>query len=170
MRIVIWILPILFILILVYATFKKVRVYESFASGVSKVLPLLKGLFPYIASMLILAELFEQSGLAKLLSEWLSPIFAFLGIPKEITSLVLIKPFSGSGTLSVLTEIYKTYGIDSYIANCASVVYATGETIFYMSAIYFASAKQKIVLPVVIALIANFLAIIVGCLFCRLFI
>ena len=170
MRLVIWILPILFILILVYATFKKVKVYESFASGVSKVLPLLKGLFPYIASMLILAEIFEASGLAKLLSEWLSPVFAFLGIPKEITSLVLIKPFSGSGTLSVLTEIYKTYGIDSYIANCASVVYATGETIFYMSAIYFASAKQKIVLPVVIAIISNFIAIIVGCLFCRLFI
>ena len=170
MRLVIWILPILFILILVYAIFKKVKVYESFANGVSKVLPLLKGLFPYIASMLILAEIFEESGLAKLLSEWLSPVFAFLGIPKEITSLVLIKPFSGSGTLSVLTEIYKTYGIDSYIANCASVVYATGETIFYMSAIYFASSKQKIVLPVVIAIIANFVAIIVGCLFCRLFI
>ena len=170
MRLVIWILPILFIGVLVYASFKRVKVYESFAGGVAKVFPLLKGLFPYIASMLILAEIFEVSGLAGLLSEWLSPVFAFLGIPKEITSLVLIKPFSGSGTLSILTEIYKTYGIDSYIANCASVVYATGETIFYMSAIYFASSKQKIVLPVVIALISNFVAIVIGCLFCRLFI
>lgn len=170
MRIVIWILPILFICILVYACIKRVKVYDSFASGVAKVFPLLKGLFPYIATMLILAELFEESGLAQLLSNWLSPFFGVLGIPKEITSLVLIKPFSGSGTLSILTEIYKTYGIDSYISNCASVVYATGETIFYMSAIYFASAKQKIVLPVVIALVANFVAIIVGCLFCRLFV
>lgn len=170
MRIVIWILPLLFLIIVGYATFKKVKVYESFAAGIAKVLPLLKGLFPYIASMLILAEIFEVSGLAKLLSNWLSPVFGFLGIPKEIAGLVLIKPFSGSGSLSILTEIYKTYGVDSYISNCASTVYATGETIFYMSAIYFASSKQKIVLPVVIAILSNFIAVLVGCLFCRLFV
>ena len=76
MRIVIWILPILFLVILGYAAFKRVRVYESFASGVSKVFPLLKGLFPYIATMLILAEIFEASGLAKLLTDWLSPVFS----------------------------------------------------------------------------------------------
>ena len=81
---------------------------------------------------------------------------------------MLIKPFSGSGALSVVSELFSEYGADSYIGRCASVVYASGETVFYLSAVYFAgSGKKKPVLPVVIALVSNLAAIVLGCLFCR---
>ena len=160
--------PLLFLAVFLAAAVRRVKVYDSFASGAAGVLPLLKALFPYIAAVLVLAELFEESGLSSLLAEALSPAFGALGIPKEIARLVLIKPFSGSGALSVVSELFSEYGADSNIGRCASVVYASGETVFYLSAVYFAgSGKKKPVLPVVIALVSNLAAIVLGCLFCR---
>ena len=161
--------PLLFLAVFLAAAVRRVKVYDSFASGAAGVLPLLKSLFPYIAAVLVLAELFEESGLSSLLAEALSPAFGALGIPKEIARLVLIKPFSGSGALSVVSELFSEYGADSYIGRCASVVYASGETVFYMSAVYFAGQKKKTpALPVVIALASNFVAVIFGCLLCRI--
>ena len=83
---------------------------------------------------------------------------------------VLVKPFSGSGSLSLLSRLCSQYGADSYIARCACAVYASGETVFYLSAVYFASAEGKRpFLPVAVALASNLAAAALGCLFCRLF-
>lgn len=164
-----YILPVLFAGTVLFAAVRKVKVYDSFAVGISNALPLLRRLFPYVAAVMILAELFEASGLSAQLCRALSPVFSFLGIPEEIAPLVLIKPFSGSGSLSLLDTVFTEYGADSYIARCASVVYASGETVFYMSAVYFAGVKnQSAALPVVIAFCANFIAIAAGCLLCRI--
>ena len=164
-----YVLPVLFGAVLLFASVRRVKVYDSFASGAAKALPLLKNLFPYVAAVLVLAELFERSGLSSALSAALSPAFSALGIPEEIAPLVLVKPFSGSGSLSLLGDILAKYGADSYIARCASVVYASGETVFYLSAVYFAGAGGKRpVLPVAIGLVSNFAAVVLGCLFCRI--
>lgn len=102
-----YLLPVLFAGILLIASVRKVRVYDSFAAGAAGALPLLKNLFPYIAAILVLAELFEASGLSSALCSALAPAFSFLGIPEEIAPLVLVKPFSGSGSLSLVSEILK---------------------------------------------------------------
>ena len=168
MRWTAYILPVLCAGILLFGAFRRVKVYDSFASGASGALPLLKNLFPYVAAVLILAELFEVSGLSAALSSALAPVFSVLGIPEQIAPLVLVKPFSGSGSLSLLGDLFQKYGADSYIARCASVVYASGETVFYLSAIYFAGMEgKKPALPVAIGLVANFAAVVFGCLLCR---
>ncbi len=163
------IFPVLFVAIILVASFRRVRVYDSFAAGAGSALPLLKSLFPYIAAVLVLAELFEKSGLSAALSAALSPLFSAVGIPAEIAPLVLIKPFSGSGSLALLSDVCARCGADSYIARCACVLYASGETVFYVSAVYFAGGRGKSALPVLLALLANFCAAVLGCLFCRLF-
>ncbi len=81
-----------------------------------------------------------------------------------------MKPFSGSGSTALLSEILSSYGAESYIGRCACVCYGSSETVFYISAVYFAGVKQKkLFKPVFIALIVNFLTVILGCLLCRLF-
>ena len=162
------ILPLLFAGVFLFAAMRRVKVYDSFAAGASEALPLLRSLFPYVAAVLVLAELFEASGLSARLQEALAPAFSMLGIPREVAPLILIKPFSGSGSMALLSDLYAAYGPDSYIARCASVIYASGETIFYISAIYFAGVKmRRPALPVAIALISNLAAFAVGCLLCR---
>ena len=162
------IFPLLFLGVFAFALFKKVRLFDAFSGGVKGALPLLASLFPSLAAVLILSELFSQSGLSELLARLLSPALNFFGIPEELAPLLLVKPFSGSGSMAFLHEIILKYGADSYLARCACVVYGSSETCFYLSALYFAGAKKVSPLPVLTALVGNFLAAVLGCLFCRI--
>ena len=163
------VIPLLFLALFIYALVKKVKLYDSFTAGVKEALPLVFSLFPYLAAILMLSELFEQSGLSGYITRAIAPAFEFLGIPPEIAKLVLLKPFSGSGSTALLSEILSTYGADSYIARCGCVAYGSSETVFYISAVYFANTNRKnLAKPIVISLIANFLSVIAGCLLCRL--
>ncbi len=168
MRIVALIIPLLLVFIIIFAAVKRVKPYDAFAEGVAKTLPLIKSIFPYLLTMLVLAELFEKSGLTDLLADFLSPITEFFGIPYEITPLIIIKPFSGSGSLAILGNVYEVYGSDSYIARCASAVFGSSETIFYISAVYFAKVKNKrLIKPIIISLISTFISIVFACFICK---
>lgn len=160
--------PLLFLALFLYALVKKVKLYDSFTAGVKGAVPLVVSLFPYLAAVLILSELFEQSGLAARMTSLLAPVCRGLGIPPELSKLLLLKPFSGSGSTALLSEILAAHGADSYIGRCACVCYGSSETVFYILAVYFAGVKRKkLLLPVLIALFANLLGAVLGCLFCR---
>ena len=160
-------IPILFLFIFVFALFKKVKPYDAFTSGAKSAIPFAISIFPYLVSIFVLTELFEISGISNAISSFLSPFFKFLGIPKELTKLVLIKPFSGNGALALLNEIYATYGVDSYLSRCASVIYGSSETVFYVAAVYFAGAKtKKLTAPILISLFASFCSCVFACFIC----
>ncbi len=167
MKYIALVIPILFLALFVFALFKKVKLYDCFTEGIREAAPLVLSLFPYLAAILILSELFERSGLSGYLTTFLSPALRVLGIPPEICKLVLLKPFSGSGSTALLSEILATYGADSYIARCACVAYGSSETVFYILAVYFAGIKRKRILPVVISLFAGFASVVLGCFLCR---
>ena len=82
---------------------------------------------------------------------------------------MLIKPFSGSGALAVLSDIFTEYGVDSYLSRCACVIYGSSETVFYIAAVYFAGAKTKNLLkPIIISLVASFASCVFACFICRI--
>ena len=160
-------IPILFLVIFVFAIVKKVKPYDAFTLGAKSAIPFAVSIFPYLASIFVLTELFEVSGLSNAISNVLAPFFNILGIPNQLTKLVLIKPFSGSGALAILTEIYSNYGVDSYLSRCASVIYGSSETVFYVAAVYFAGAKTKnLTAPIIISLIASFFSCVFACFIC----
>lgn len=164
-----YIIPVIFILVFAFAAIKKVRIYDEFSAGVSEAVKFTFSLIPCLAAIFMMCELFEASGLSAAFTRLLSPVFGGLGIPKELTKLVLIKPFSGSGSMAYLNEIIENYGADSYIARCACVCYGSSETVFYISAVYFAGLKvKKLAAPVIIVLIATLLTTIIACLICKI--
>lgn len=163
------IIPIIFIAVFVFSAIKKVNIYESFTEGIQEAFKFTVSLLPCLAAVFMMCELFEVSRLSDIFTKWLSPVFGFLGIPEELTKLVLIKPFSGSGSLAYLNEIIETYGADSYIARCACVCFGSSETVFYISAVYFAGLKvKKLALPIVCVLVATLVSTILACLICRI--
>lgn len=162
-------IPILFLVIILFALIKRVKPYDAFVQGAKSAIPFAVNIFPYLASIFVLTELFEISGISNAVSNFLSPVFGFFGIPRELTKLVLIKPFSGNGSLAVLTDIFNTYGVDSYLARTACVIYGSSETVFYVAAVYFAGAKQhKLTAPIVISLIASFFSCVFACFICKI--
>lgn len=164
------IIPILIIILIIFALIKKRNVYEDFISGAMEALPLIYDLFAFIITIFILVEILNVSGLTDILTNFLKPVFNFLGIPPELTKLILIKPFSGSGSLAVLQEIFTTHGPDSYVGKCASVILGSSETVFYVTSIYFSKTKiKKIGIAVPIALVAMMISVILSCLICKFF-
>ena len=162
------IVPTLFLISFAFALFKKVRLYDSFTEGMKGAIPLVTSIFPYIAAVAMLTKLLEVSGLEAKITEWIAPAFSFVGVPTEIAPLLFVKPLSGSGAISVLSEILARFGVDSYAGRCACVAYGSSETIFYIGAVYFAGLKRK-KLPIALAIaVFSYLASAVLCCFlCR---
>ncbi|MBQ7164510.1 MAG: spore maturation protein [Clostridia bacterium] len=169
MKISAYILPVLFLILLVYARKRRVNIYDAFTEGAKGAIPLAVSLFPYLAAIFVMTGVFEKSGLSALLNSALAPVWKFLGVPEGVGPLILIKPFSGSGSLAVLSEVYAEYGADSYVSRCASVIFGSSETVFYVSAVYFSSCKNRKLLPALaVSLAASFISALLACLICRI--
>ncbi len=163
-----YILPVLFLLLIIYCIFKRINTYDSFVKGAKGAIKLVVDIFPFIASILIAVTLLRVSGITTFLTQILSPIFNFLGIPPELTELVLLRPFTGSGSYALLEDVLTTYGADSYISRCACVIMGCSETIFYVATVYFSQTKvKKLLYAIPVALLCSIVGTILACLLCR---
>ncbi len=169
MSVSVFITPVLIILLLLYCAKKKVNCYETFANGAKGALSLCADILPFLVTIFIAIQLFRVSGLAGYTADFLAPVMEFIGIPKELTELMIIRPFSGSGSLAILEQIYRDFGADSYIARCASTIMGSSETVFYVATIYLSQTKiKRLLYAIPVALIACLASSIVACLICRI--
>ena len=157
------IIPIIVVIIITYGMIKGKKVYEWFVEGAKEGLKVCINIFPNLLAMIIAVNIFREAKLLNILNELISPVSSFIGLPKEIVPLVLIKPLSGSGALGILTDILNTYGPDSYIGLIASVIMGTTETIFYTITVYFGAVQiKKIRHTLWAAILADLTAIIIS--------
>lgn len=164
-----YVVPVLLIVVLAYGLIKRVNVYDSFVLGAKQSFNLSLSIFPYLAATFIMVNVLRASGLDAYLTQFLSPPFALLGVPSEVVELMLLRPFSGSGSLAILSDVYKQYGVDSYIARCASCIYGSSETVFYVASVYFAGTNVKRTgLAIPIALFCNLVGGVASCLLCKI--
>lgn len=164
----VYIIPIFILLILIFAIFKKIPIYSRFVEGAKESLSLNLSIFPYICAILIAVEIFSSSQLSVYLSKFLSPLFKIFGIPSELCQLLIIRPLSGNGSIAMLENIYATYGVDSYISRCASVIVGASETVFYVCSIYLSTTKiKKMRYTLVVSLISMFIGVVISCLLCK---
>lgn len=164
----IYLLPVLILFTFGYAKMKKVNVYSSFIGGAKQSIPLVVSIFPYLVTIMIMVQFIRISGLASLIAHFISPAFNLIGIPSELCELVLLKPFSGNGSLAILNDIFSAYGVDSYIGRCASVIVGSCDTVFYVTTLYLSQVKiKRLFYAVPCALIATLAGTVISCLLCR---
>ena len=164
-----YIIPILFIALFCYAKHKKVNTYDTFVKGAKKAVPLVIDIFPYIASIMVAVALLRVSGITTLLANALSPVFNLLGIPTELVELVLLRPFTGSGSYALLNDVLLEHGADSYISRCACVILGCSETIFYVTTVYISQTKvKKLLYAIPVALICAVFGSCIACLLCKI--
>lgn len=165
------IIPIIVLLIVIYGMIKGRKVYEWFVEGAKDGLKVCLNIFPYLLAMIIAVHIFREAKLLDLLNNVISPLTSLIGLPKEITPLVLIKPLSGSGATGIFTDILKNYGPDTAIGLISSVIMGTTETIFYTITVYFGAVKiKKIRHTLWAAIMADMMAIIMAILMVKIFI
>ena len=170
MKIVDYVVPLLLLTLLLYSLIKKTDPYSAFLKGGKKAISLTVSIFPCLVAIFLMLELFSKSGLESVFINALSPIFKFFGVPNEVIKLVLLKPFSGSVSLTELNNIFTKYGVDNQISLIASAIYGSSETIFYISAIYFVNCKnKKATKGIIISIVACLISTVLGTAFCKIF-
>ena len=163
------VLPFVFLAVFTLAFIKKVNAYGSFIEGAKGAIPLAVSLFPFIACMIMAVELMRASGLYNIFEFVFTPVLNLFGIPKELSQLVLLRPFSGSGSLAIVNDIFAQYGVDSYVGRCASVMFGSTETVFYLTTIYFSDTKvKKLGIAMPIALFCCLLSAVISCFLCKI--
>ena len=163
-----YIIPVVLFLSVVIAAIKKISVYDSFIVGAREAVDLTLSVLPYLVGIFVMVEVFTVSGMSEKVCQLLERPFSFLGIPKEVIELVLLRPLSGSGSLVLTEKIFSEYGADSYAGRCASVVSGCSDTVFYIVAVYLSQAKDKRTHGAIpIALAANFIGNVFACFLCR---
>ena len=160
-----YILPSLFIIILLFSK----NSYTSFCEGIKKAFKLIIEIAPYIITIMLAITVMRASGITNYLSTLFSPLLSLLGIPSELSEFILLRPFSGSGSLALVSDIISTFGADSFISRLACVIMGSGETVFYVSALYLKNIKnKKISSAILLALLISFISIILSSLILRL--
>ncbi len=158
-----YLIPIIVIIILIYGLYKKVDIFDTFLLGVKEGLKSSINLFPTIFAMIIAINLLTRSGFILDLSNTLKPIFNKISFPVEVLSLAILRPISGSASLSMLSEILSTYGPDSFIGRLASVMQGSTDTTIYIISLYFASiGVKKIRYSLVVGLLSDLISIILS--------
>lgn len=163
-----YVVPLLVVAVLLFGLCRRVNVYNCFVNGAKQSFSLSLSIFPALAATFLMMNALEASGLDQAVAKFLAPPFELLGVPQEVVKLVLLRPFSGSGSLALLQQVYQTYGADSYIGRCASVVVGSSETVFYVASIYFASTPvRKTGMAIPIALFCNLAGSFLACWLCK---
>ena len=158
-----YIIPIIVIIILIYGIYKKLNIYDKFINGVEDGLKTTLKIFPTIFAMIISINVLLKSNLITDITNFLSPIFTFLRFPKELLTLSILRPISGSSSLVVLNDILKNYGPDSFIGRTASVIQGSTDTTIYIISLYFSSIGiKKIKYSLIVGLLADLACIIIA--------
>ncbi len=165
----IYVIPVLFILILIVGVLKKVKVYDAFVEGAKDGVTTVLKILPPLVGLMTAVAVFRASGALDFIIFLLEPIARLLGIPVETMPLALLRPVSGSASLALVADIIKKYGADSYIGRVASTMMGSTETIFYTLTVYFGSVGIKnIRYTLVAALIADGASVLASAWVCAL--
>ena len=159
------ILPLITLIVIIYALYKKVNIYEEFLSGVKEGLKISLDIFPSIFAIIISVTVLVKSNL-------LSDLTSLINInlfPKEIIPLAILRPISSSSSMMILNEILLTHGPDSLIGKISSIIAGSTDTTIYIIGMYYSSIKiKKIKQSLLIGLLADLSCVIISILIVKI--
>ncbi len=122
-----------------------------------------------LALWLCIMRLAEKAGLVQLLARAFRPVLDPSHFQTELLPMCLMRPFSGSSTLGMFTELVKEFGPDSLIARTAGTIFGSTETTFYVIAVYFGAVNiRRTRHSVPAGLIVDAVGIVASIIICRM--
>ena len=160
------ILPIFILFIIFYGVKKHLNVYDIFLDGAKEGIKIVFNIFPSILAMVFAINLFLDSNFINVFSK----LFSNRLVPIDIIPMALLRPISGTASLSIMNNIFTKFGPDSFVGNLASVLQGCTDTTVYVIALYFSSVGiKKIRYSLGVGFFADFIGIIVAFLVTILF-
>ena len=124
-----------------YGFTKGIDTYQAFVGGAKGGMDVIYGIFPYLLGMIVAVGMLRDSGALDFFATLFTPIAHYVGYPKELLSLSLMRPFSGAASNALFFDIIDTYGAGSLLAFTAATMMAATETTFYVVSIYFGAVN-----------------------------
>ena len=137
------IIPVLIVGIILVGMIRKENVYEDFVRGAAEGLPTVLKVMPTLIGLMVSVGMLRASGFMEFLGTILGQWTEKIGFPGELMPLTIVKIFSSSAATGMLIDLYRTYGVDSYVSKVASIMMSSTETVFYTMSVYFMAAKIK---------------------------
>lgn len=138
-----YIIPFTLFYIVGFGLLMKTNIYDDFVEGAKEGFKVVFNILPTLVGLMVAIGILRASGALDALSGLLTPIVRFFHFPSELVPLITVKMFSSSAATSLLLDIFKEYGPDSYFGRLASIIMSCTETIFYTMSVYFMTAKIK---------------------------
>jgi spore maturation protein B len=143
-----WAIPATILLIVTWAWYKRVPMYESFVTGAKEGFDIAVMIIPYLVAMLLVIKVFLASGIFEDMKYGLSGAMQVAGLGDytetlDLLPLAFVRPLTGSGARGLVVEILNTHGPDSFLGNTASLLYGSSETTLYIITLYYGAVQIK---------------------------
>lgn len=162
------IVPLVMAIIIISGLVKKQPVFGCFLEGAKEGFSTMYSIAPSLIGLITAIGMLKASGALDMLTGLFAPLTSLIGIPEEVTPLLMLRPISGSGSLAILNQIVEDNGANSLVAKAAAVMAGSTETTFYCIAVYFgAVGVKRISYTVPCALIGDFAGMVMACLSVR---
>src|SRR5688572_4658308 len=125
---------------------RKIPVFETFIEGAKEGFATSIKIIPFLVGILVGIGVFRASGVLTNIEDGIAWCLAAMGVNTDFVPalpVALLKPLSGQGARSMMIEVSKVYGPDSFVANIASIFRGCAETTLYLLALYFGSVGVR---------------------------
>jgi spore maturation protein SpmA/spore maturation protein SpmB len=125
---------------------RKIPVFETFIEGAKEGFVTSVKIIPFLVGILVGIGVFRASGVLTYMEDGIAWILGALGLNTDFVPalpVALLKPLSGQGARSMMIEISKVYGPDSFVGNVSSIFRGCAETTLYLLALYFGSVGVR---------------------------
>lgn len=124
----------------------RIPIFETFIEGAKEGFGTSIKIIPYLVALLVGIGIFRASGALTYLIEgirWLVSLFTERTEFVDALPVGVLKPLSGQGARGMMIEVSKSFGVDSFVGNMASIFRGCAETTFYILALYFGSVNIR---------------------------
>ena len=87
-------IPFTISLILLYGVIEKQKIFDVFLKGAKEGIEIVCKIFPTLVGLFVAIGALRCSGIIELIIQILNPIIKYLGLPKEIMPLAILRPIS----------------------------------------------------------------------------
>jgi spore maturation protein SpmA/spore maturation protein SpmB len=126
--------------------YRRIHIFETFIEGAREGFETAIKIIPFLVGILVAIGLFRESGALDYIVKGIGWTLALAGVNTDFVDalpVALMKPLSGQTARGMMQEISKTFGVDSFVGNMASIFRGCAETTFYILAIYFGSINVR---------------------------
>lgn len=136
-----WFVPLIILYMLGFGLLSQRPVFDDFLQGAKTGMKTVVQIVPTLIGLMTAVGALRASGFLDYLGQWLTIPAGWLHIPAPLVPVALVRLVSNSAATGLVLDLFRTYGVDSYIGMAASVLMSSTETVLYCLSVYFGSVK-----------------------------